>query len=480
MGAGRKKAGMRRLTVLVGVLTVALLAPLAAKAHPLGNFTINRYSRIEPSGNRLYVLYVLDLAEIPTFQAKPQVRAEGESAYASRLTREIGRRLELVVDGRRAVLRPLRRVLAFPPGQAGLRTTRLEIVFAGPKLTARSSVSYQDNNYTDRIGWKEIVVRSSHGARIVSSTAPTSSVSDELLSYPKNLLQSPLDVASAHAALDPGERAGVAPSLLSRTALEQRVAVRAVADGGFASLIARDRLSVGFVLVSLLIAMFWGAAHALSPGHGKSIVAAYLVGSRGTPRHALFLGLTVTVTHTIGVFALGLITLSLSEFIVPDDLYPWLNLVSALLIVGVGLSVLRWRIREWRKRDGSSSHSHSHGDARGHHHHHGHEHDHALSARRLLGIGISGGIVPCPTALVVLLAAISLHRVGYGLILILAFSVGLAAAMTAIGVVAVSARRVFSRVDFDGGLVRLLPAISSLVVLGLGLAMTVRALPHVT
>jgi ABC-type nickel/cobalt efflux system permease component RcnA len=248
-----------------------------------------------------------------------------------------------------------------------------------------------------------------------------------------------------------------------------------IADGGFASLITRDHLSAGFVLLSLLVAMFWGAAHALSPGHGKSIVAAYLVGSRGTPRHAVFLGLTVTVTHTVGVFALGLVTLSLSAFIVPDTLYPWLNLVSALLIVCVGLSVLRWRVREWRKRD-VFGHDHGHG----HHHHDHHHQDHALSPRRLLGIGISGGIVPCPTALVVLLAAISLHRVGYGLVLILAFSLGLAGAMTAIGIVAVSAKRVFRRVDFDGGLIRFLPAVSALVVLGLGLAMTARALPHVT
>jgi nickel/cobalt transporter (NicO) family protein len=262
----------------------------------------------------------------------------------------------------------------------------------------------------------------------------------------------------------------VAPALTRGRSLR---APDRVADGGFAALIARDRLSVGFVLLSLLVAMFWGAAHALSPGHGKSIVAAYLVGSRGTARHAVLLGLTVTVTHTIGVFALGLITLSLSAFVVPDDLYPWLNLVSALLIVAVGLSVVRWRLRDWRRRTGRDHH-HSHD------HHHGHDHDETLSLRRLLGIGISGGIVPCPTALVVLLAAISLHRVGYGLVLILAFSLGLAAAMSAIGLVAVTAKRTFERVDFNGGLIRLLPALSALVVLGLGLAMTVRALPKVT
>jgi len=152
-----------------------------------------------------------------------------------------------------------------------------------------------------------------------------------------------------------------------------------------------------------------------------------------------------------------------------------LNLVSALLIVCVGVSVLRWRVREWRKKEAPHDHHHGRSHGPGDHHHH----DYALSPRRLLDIGISGGIVPCPTALVVLLAAISLHRIGYGLVLILAFSLGLATAMTGIGILAVSAKRVFRRVDFDSGLIRLLPAVSALVVLGLGLAMTVRALPHV-
>jgi nickel/cobalt transporter (NicO) family protein len=466
---------MKRLALSVVVLG-ALAVCASAAAHPLGNFTVNRYSRIEPSGNRVYVLYVLDLAEIPTFQAKPTVQAEGEQAYASRTAASLGRRLELTVDGRRLPLRAVQHVLAFPPGQAGLHTTRLEAVFVSPPLTTGrpARIDYRDTNFPDRIGWKEVVVEQGAGIRLLSSGAPSRSVSDELLAYPKNLLQSPLAVTSAHLRLVAGAGPGTPPALRDRRTLERPVGVRAVADSGFAALISHDRLTVWFVLASLFVAFFWGAAHAFSPGHGKSIVAAYLVGSRGTPRHAVLLGLTVTVTHTIGVFALGLVTLSLSQFIVPDQLYPWLNLVSALLIVGVGVSVLHWRVREWRK--GSRGHAHDHA----HDHGHSHSHDPALSLRRLLGVGISGGIIPCPTALVVLLAAISLHRVGYGLVLILAFSVGLAAAMTGIGLLAVSAKRAFRRVDFERSFVRLLPALSALVVLGLGLAMTIRALPKVT
>jgi ABC-type nickel/cobalt efflux system permease component RcnA len=191
------------------------------------------------------------------------------------------------------------------------------------------------------------------------------------------------------------------------------------------------------------------------------------VGSRGTARHAALLGLVVTITHTAGVFALGFVTIGLSAFVVPEQLYPWLNLVSALLVVGVGLSVLRLRLRTGRR----SAH---------HHGHHDHEHEGGPSSiRDLLAVGISGGLIPCPTALVVLLAAISLHRVGYGLLLIVAFSLGLAGAMTAIGLLAVTAKRAFSRMSFDGRLIRVLPAVSALAIVGLGLAMTARSLPMV-
>lgn len=230
--------------------------------------------------------------------------------------------------------------------------------------------------------------------------------------------------------------------------------------------------------LALLAAAFWGAAHAFSPGHGKAIVAGYLIGTRGRPRDAFVLGLIVTATHTTGVFALGGVTLLLSAFIVPEQLYPWLNLVSALLVVGVGLTILRWRIRVWRRGEplgGDHHRSHSHG------HSHGDDHDHGQPGEGgrggLLGIGISAGIIPCPTALVVLLAAISLQRVGYGLVLIVAFSVGLAAAVTGIGLISVTARRAFSRMSFDGPAIRALPAVSAVVVLGLGVVMSLRALP---
>jgi ABC-type nickel/cobalt efflux system permease component RcnA len=321
---------------------------------------------------------------------------------------------------------------------------------------------------------------------VANSSAPSSSVSHELLSYPKNLLQSPLDVTEASARLQPGSGDGSPPTLIPKTVLEQRVGVRAVTDGGFASLISQEQLSAGVILISLAIALFWGAAHALSPGHGKSIVAAYLVGQRGTPRHAVLLGGIVTITHTLGVFGLGLVTLLLSQFIVPDTLYPWLNLVAGLMVVAIGVSVFRARLR--RRRARGTVHTHDHHDHQHHDHDHDHAHDHGhshdlpdnLSARSLVAVGVSGGLLPCPSALVVLLAAISLHRVAFGLVLIVAFSLGLALTITGIGLVAVYAKRLFGRMSMEGRIVRLLPAVSALVILVAGVLMTVRAIPNVT
>ena len=433
---------MKRL-ILLAALAVALIAPAAAAAHPLGNFTINRFSRIEVSGPRLYVFYVLDMAEIPTYQAgKIDVRA-----YETR----IASGAKLTVAGRPVPLTPIKAALAHPPGAGGLTTTRLEIVLRGPLLHGLTPIAYRDANYRERIGWKEILV----GAR-------TRSLSEELRAYPKGMLSSPLDIGSATAKLAPTDGADVAPALSHGKLLE---APDRVADAGFAKLIGRSHLSALVILASLAAALFWGAAHALSPGHGKTIVTAYLVGQRGTPRHAALLGLIVTATHTIGVFALGLVTLALSQFIVPDQLYPWLNLVSGLLVVGIGAAVLRAR---WLRR---STHTH---------HHHHHHPDAGTSVRSLFAVGVSGGLLPCPSALVVLLAAISLHRVAFGLVLILAFSAGLALSITGIGLVAVLARSAFRRRSFDGRLVGLLPAASALVILSAGLAMTVRAFPKVT
>jgi nickel/cobalt exporter len=449
VGTGREEVrGVKRLAIVAAALA-ALVLPVAAAAHPLGNFTINRFSRIEVSGPRIYVRYVLDLAEIPTFQAG-KIDAH---IYA----RRIARGAHLTVNGRRVRLIPIETVLAHPAGAGGLRTTRLETILRGPRLGGESDVEYHDTNYADRIGWKEIVV----------GLAP--STSQELRAYPKDLLSSPLAVTTIRTRLVPGTVSGTPPHVTIGAGLQ---APDRVADSGFAALVGRDRLGFWVILASLGAALFWGMAHALSPGHGKTIVTAYLVGQRGTPRHAALLGLVVTATHTVGVFALGAVTLVLSRFIVPEQLYPWLNFVSGVLVVLIGATVLRSR---WRHR---RAHSHWHD-----HHHHGHDHGHGdeqgLSRRSLVTVGVSGGLLPCPSALVVLLAAITLHRVAFGMVLVVAFSAGLALTITGIGLAAVLARGVFRRLSFDGRVVSLLPTASALVILAAGLVMTFHALPKV-
>ena len=440
---------MKRLLALAACLA-ALLAPGVAQAHPLGNFTINRHTTIELSGGHIYVHYALDLAEIPTLQAGKRVRAAGFAVEAAR-------GLELRVDGQRAPLRVLEHRVVGRPGAGGLKTLRFDGVYEAAATGTR--LAFHDRNFGSRIGWKEVVVHAGGGAALRVADVPATSTSDDLRAYPQDLLRSPLDVTTATASFRLGSGDGTPPALDGHAGAEHR-------GGGFEALISRGDLSFGVILLSLAIAAFWGAAHALTPGHGKAIVAGYLVGTKGRPLDAVLLGGIVTVTHTIGVFALGLVTLLLSQFIVPEALYPWLTLASGVLVIAVGGTVLVGRFRR-----------------RGHHHHHGenhgHDHAHGIERRGLLGVGVAAGLLPCPSALVVLLSAIALHRISFGLALILAFSLGLAATITSIGLVAVLAKRAFSRLSLNGPVIRLLPAASALVILAVGVGITLNALPEV-
>jgi nickel/cobalt transporter (NicO) family protein len=457
-GRLRRMTAMKLLVAAVLIAVAVLLAPAPASAHPLGNFTVNRYAGLELAGSELYVRYALDLAEIPTFQLGDGVRKPG---YAARLARD----LELTVDGRRVPLRVLERRVVSRPGAGGLPTLRLDVIYAAGSVDGE--ISFTDLSLAGRVGWREITVSARDGGRVRASSAPSVSESDALRAYPEDLLRSPLEVGAATATLSAGDVRGAPPSIDGAPPATHR-------SGGFEALIERGQLSIGVLLLSLLIAAFWGAAHALTPGHGKALVAAYLVGTKGTPRHAFMLGGTVTVAHTAGVFAIGLVTLGLSQFIVPERLYPWLTLASGLLVVAVGASVLRARLRP--RGHHHHDHHHHHGHGHGHDHHH---HEDGLTSKGILGVGVAAGLLPCPSALVVLLSAIALHRVGLGLALIVAFSVGLAATITGIGLVAVYARRAFSRLSLDGPLVRALPAVSAALILTVGLAITVKALPGV-
>jgi ABC-type nickel/cobalt efflux system permease component RcnA len=290
------------------------------------------------------------------------------------------------------------------------------------------------------------------------------------------MLSTPLDVRSATF----GYRYGTGTSVSVGAPHGSGGESVAVSGGAFTDLVTHRDLGLGFILAAIAIAMFWGAVHALSPGHGKSIVAAYLVGSRGTARHAAFLGATVTITHTASIFALGIVTLYLSRYILPETLYPWLSVVSGLVVVAMGASILVRRARRLR----AHHHHHHHGHDRDHHSHHhdhgpgGHTHEPpaAITARSMLALGISGGILPCPSALVVMLGAIAVHRVAFGLLLVVAFSIGLAATLTGVGLLVVYARRLVDRVPSSGRVVQAAPTLSAAVITLLGVGLTIQAL----
>ena len=485
----------RAIAVLVGVAALGLFAP-AAIAHPLGNFTINHLSTVKISKDRVDVLYVLDQAEIPTTQERGKPREEVVRSKQS----ELRKNLSLEVDGRRVPLRALEPKLSFPDGQAGLATTRLEQPLRAAVSDAKR-VELRDETFADRVGWKAIVTVPGEGTA-VRSTAPSGDPTKGLRRYPQNLLDSPLDRRSASFSVEPGDGTLVAP----RTEGGKFVATRDSSGQGFAHVFEDAAAGQGVLALLLLVACGWGALHALSPGHGKAMVAAYLIGTRGNARHAVWLGVTVTITHTIGVFALGLVTLALSQYILPEDLYPWLTLISGLMVVTIGAGVLRARFRWARARrvaaagrapasttgHGPSAeaalHSHGRGDHAHHHHDHGHSHDHdhshphgetAITRRSLIAMGAAAGLIPCPSALVVLLGAIAQHEVALGLLLIVTFSVGLAGTLTGLGLLVVYARRVLPRGRLTGRVATALPAASALAIVVVGCVLTARAVPGV-
>ena len=496
-----------RRSVLAGALAVAALAAFGAApagAHPLGNFSTNQLVELRFDERAASVHYVLDQAEIPTFQQVKRLDADGDGTLAgserAALERELiadaTSGLELTVDGRPVGLGKAREVeLSFPPGQAGLDLTRLEASFAAAIPAGAARVEVANEAFDGRVGWRAIRPLPGEGTAVVSSV-PAEDPTDGLRAYPSELLESPLDQRSASFEVSPGAGTVSAPDGISGG---EPTADRA--GDGFASTLASGDTHGLLILVLLATAFGWGALHALSPGHGKAMVAGYLAGSRATPRHAFALGATVTATHTASVFALGAITLAASEFIVPERLYPWLGVVSGLMVVAVGLAVIRSRFRRWRAaragagpghehdpghhhhhhdHDGHGHHHHAHD---GHHHHHHHHGDAPIRMRELFGLGVSGGLVPCPSALVVLIAAISQHRIALGLALILAFSVGLAAVVSGVGLLTLYGRRLLGRLQverrvFGGRLTGALPALSASLIVAVGLLITSRAIPE--
>ena len=496
-----------RWILAMGMLLVALIVPAAVSAHPLGNFTINHYSRLEVSPGQARLFYVLDMAEIPTFQAIQQIDRDGDgqvdsnegAAFATAKMDNLRQKVRLTLDGTPVELKPSGAPdLSFPPGQGGLSLLRLTFWLEGTLPTASRgpvTAEYRDNNDAERIGWREIVVRGQQGLTIFDATVSDQDQSDELRSYPQDMLASPLNQTAARFAFQPGNSSTPGDAGVTRQPGS------ASNDGAFANLITLPNLNLQVVIFALATAVGLGALHALEPGHGKTAAAAYLVGARATPRHALLLGLTITAMHTSSVFLLGLITLFASQFILPERLLPWLGLASGLIVIIIGLRMFLSRLHQ---DDGHTHdhHVHDHIHEHLHDHDHGHQHTHdqdhghshlppALTEpkvgwRGVLAIGVSGGLLPCPAALVVLLSAIGLGRIGFGMLLIVAFSAGLALVLSIIGLTVLYGgrwlRNTQSNVRFASSPVvmrvtQIVPAFSGLLVVGAGLLLLYHALP---
>ncbi len=464
----------------------------------MGNFSINHYASLHFEQGGLVLRYRLDLAEIATAQEYASLDADGDgtiseaerSAYLAAKAGRLTQNLDVRIDDVPATLSPAASDLQIRPGAADLPTLLLTLDYRIP-LTLHLAphgtkfvIQYRDRNYPERAGWREITCSDGSGCRIVKSNVPRGERSAGLTVYPANPTEAPPQELEAQLVVvmteSPDSRPAIAviPGQIGgQLAVPSRNT--ATPQDRFTRLIATKELSASVLALSLLVAFALGSFHALSPGHGKTVVAAYLVGSRGTPRHALLLGAVVTVTHVIGVFALGVVVLAASKYLVPDHLYPWLGYASGLLIVAIGIWQFgrRYAVAWLGERYPAGANI---AVGPGDHHHgpggHSHELPDRITAGGLIALGISGGILPCPSALIVMLSAIALHRIALGLVLICSFSIGLASVLIAIGLLMLYARHLMQRLKWNGGLLSRLPLVSPLFVATLGVLIAVQSL----
>ncbi|HWL65075.1 MAG TPA: hypothetical protein VNP73_03790, partial [Actinomycetota bacterium] len=432
---------MRKLFLVSMLAAFVTLIPSGfAHAHPLGNFSVNRFSGLEIGDEEVTVHYVIDMAEVPTLQLLPVIDLDKDGGVDEReLTRfvtslgpKLGPLLKLQADGRSLPLEVQRAEGRFSRGQGSLDVLRIEIDYSADLTSSSARIDYADGTFPGRRGWVEVVAYTSGDQGIEDSSVPTTSVSSELRRYPKDMLKSPVAVQTAIVDVDPGAAAAPRPSDAAPQAREVSRLEKA-----FTGLIER-RMSPGVFVLAILIALAFGAVHALGPGHGKAIMAAYLVGTKGRVRHAVTVGIAVSLMHTLSVIGLGAITLWASSMFPPEAVYPYLSLASAAVVLGLGGYLLTKRLRSRHVH----SHEHPHDHSHDHSHHHGHETVDVMSWKGLTAIALSGGLLPSPSALIVLLGAVALHRVALGITLVGAFSIGLAGALAVIGILVLQARSV--------------------------------------
>jgi len=584
---------LRLYALLAGLVLMAAGAvgsATPANAHPLGNFTVNYYSGITVQPHAILIDLVVDRAEIPTLQTYPDAavgrQPSGGDALARTECAALADQARLTVQGAAVTLSLDTSRLEILAGAAGLATSRVECHTRTSTSVdpVGNEVTYQAAPSSGHVGWHEVTARGD-GVSLVDSTVPADSPSKQLTAYPQDLLASPLDQRSAQFTVRPGA-GGAAGASVSGTVLGASGYGLDGLTTAYTDLVSRSSLTPGFALLALVLSMVLGAMHAFAPGHGKTLMAAYLVGREGTWRQAAVIGVSVTVTHTIGVLLLGL-ALSAAVIAAPEQLYPWLGLLSGLLLAGIGVTLLRSARSGHVHGPGGhthgpvghshgpaghshgpvghshgpaghshgadvgypvalvsaaeayapslstprtttqSEHDHDHGHGNGydhpqdhaqvHAHEHAHEHAHddsqghehgsthhrapsplrpptrrrrSLSTARLAVVGLVGGMVPSPSALLVLLGGIALGRAWFGAILVVAYGVGMAAALVGTGLLLVAARDRIERWSArrpDRGQghtqqvvltwTRRLPFITATIVIIAGLWIAVRSIP---
>ena len=400
-----------------------------ASAHPLGNYTVNRATAVRVETTELRVRHVIDMAELRALAAISRMDANGDGsadqterqAWAEATCGVAASALTVGLDGVEVPLTTKRQQLSLPPGVNGLDTVRLVCELDAPidSSAEPASLTVEDASPGEPAGWREITIAGGSGVAVTESTVPSVSPSAELTAYPQTSLETPPEVRSARATIARGTSTVVPSGPTSPGA-----AIEAGYPLPLGALLRADLAP----WLAVLLALALGVAHAASPGHGKALVAAYVVGTNGTPRQALTLGLTVAATHTVGVFVLGLVVLAAGEWILPDRFVAALSLGSGLLLTGLGLSLLRRAVTHGRNAPAHHrhhAHDHEHADPHTHPHPHAHG-DAGPRLREFVALGLVGGMIPSVSALVVFLIAISTGRLLFGAVLIGAFGIGMA------------------------------------------------------
>ncbi|WP_436774291.1 nickel/cobalt transporter [Yinghuangia sp. YIM S09857] len=546
----RPRPWRRRTALVLGALALTVAGQCAAgssaSAHPLGNLSVNQYHGLTVRPDRVDDFAVVDLAEIPTLQERDRIdadRAGGTSptelaAYADRTCASVAADLRITVDDRASSFRVTASRAEQPRGSGGLATTRIECELTAPvDLTTEARLRVASAHLVDRVGWREFTAVGA-GVALPDDGTPRVSPSAQLRSYPTDLLTSPLNVRAVDVWTRPGADAAprakdaAAPSGPLPDFVED---AHGAVQRAFDNLVGADRITPVAGIAAVMLALLLGASHAVLPGHGKTVMAAYLAlrgadGRRQGVRDAVTVGATVTLTHTAGVLVLGLL-LTGSASLAGDSVIAYLGAASGVLVVAVGASLLRSALRgenlvhgHAHSHDHHHAHPHTHDHARTHshervpattgappqadtehaaqpgagehratHHHHAHTpaHTHTLTddhrprRRVLVGMGIAGGLVPSPSALVVLLGAIALGRTAFGVLLVLAYGLGMAAVLIAAGLLLVRVReRARKRLPkTTTRLARLIrptlrraPALTALFVVAVGLVLAWRGL----